>query len=88
MKLAFEGLLILIMLASAVFFVGIPLVKLLKLMVPSKKDPVAEAKERLEAARKEAEAARLNKETEKVYSHLYEEVLLEDEEEERDRKKL
>lgn len=74
------------MLGSAIFFVGIPLAKLVKLMIPVKKDPVAEAKVRLEVARKEAEAARLNKETEKVYSHLYEEVLQEDEEE-RDRKK-
>lgn len=55
-------------------------------MVPSKKDPVVEAKERLEVARAEAEAARLNKETEKVYSHLYEEVL--QDEEEGERKKL
>lgn len=86
MKLAFEGILILLMLASAVFFVGIPLIKLFKLMVPSKKDPVVEAKERLEVARAEAEAARLNKETEKVYSHLYEEVL--QDEEEGERKKL
>lgn len=86
MKLAFEGILILLMLASAVFFVGIPVIKLIKLMVPSKKNPVVEAKERLEVARAEAEAARLNKETEKVYSHLYEETL--QDEEEGERKKL
>lgn len=87
MKLAFEGILILIMLASAIFFIGIPLAKLVKLMLPVKKDPIGDAKERLEVARAEAEAARLNKETEKVYSHLYEEALQEDEEE-GERKKL
>lgn len=87
MKIAFEGLLMLIILASSVFFVGIPLIKLFKLMVPSKKDPVKEAEERLTVARKEAEAARLNKETEKVYSHLYEETL-QDDEVEGDKKKL
>lgn len=86
MKFAFEGLLMLIMLASAIFFVGIPLAKLVKLMIPVTKDPVAEAKVRLEVAQKEIEAARLNKETEKIYSHLYEDVL-QDNEEEQDRKK-
>ena len=79
MKLAFEGILMLIILASAVFLIGIPLSKLVKMMLPRRTDPVVEASQRLEAARKEAEAARLNKEAEKVYSSLYEDVLQDDE---------
>lgn len=89
MKLAFEGLLIALMLAVSILFVGIPLIKLIKMLLPARKDPVKEAEERLEIARKEAEAARLNKEAEKVYSRIYEEVLEEDSlEEESDRRKV
>ncbi len=79
MKLAFEGLIIALMIGAGVFFVGIPLIKIIKMMLPSpKRDSLKEATERLEVARKEKEAARLNKETEKVYSEIYDEILEDD----------
>ena len=81
MKLAFEGVLLLLLFGVTVFAIGIPAVKLFRLMFPSKRDSLKEAQERLEIARKEAEAARLNKEAEKVYSEIYEEVLDDNEEE-------
>ena len=81
MKLAFEGVLLLLLFGVTIFAIGIPAVKLFRLMFPSKRDSLKEAQERLEIARKEAEAARLNKEAEKVYSEIYEEVLDDNEEE-------
>ena len=88
MKLAFEGLIIALMIGAGVFFVGIPLIKIVKMMLPNKKDSVKEATERLEAARAEAQAARLNKEAEKVYSEIYSEILEDDDlEKESDRRK-
>jgi len=74
----FEDLLLLLMLGGGVFFIGIPGFKLIRRLFPQKTNPLEEAKERLEQAKLEAEAARLNKETEKVYSHLYEESLEDD----------
>jgi hypothetical protein len=74
----FETLLIFVALGVAVFFVGIPLIKLVKALVPPKKDPLKEAQLRLELAHKEAAAARLNKETEKLYTKMYQEVLEDD----------
>ncbi len=89
MKLAFEGLMIALMIGAGVFFVGIPLIKIVKMMLPNpKRDSLKEATERLELARKEAAAARLNKETEKVYSEIYDEILEDDDlEKESDRRK-
>lgn len=85
MKIAFEGLLILLLFVTTVFMVGIPAWKMARTLFPKKTDSLEEAKIRLEVAKKEAQAARLNKETEKVYSEIYEDIL---EEEESDRKKL
>lgn len=85
MKIAFEGLLILLLFLTMVFMVGIPAWKMARTLFPKKTDSLEEAKIRLEVAKKEAQAARLNKETEKVYSEIYEDIL---EEEESDRKKL
>ncbi len=81
MKLAFEGVLLLLLFGVTIFAIGIPAVKLFKLLFPPKRDSLQEAQERLEAAKKEAQAARLNKEVEKVYSELYEEVLDDNKEE-------
>lgn len=78
MRLAFEGILLLLLFGITIFAIGIPTVKLFKLMLPHKRDSLKEAQERLEVARKEAAAARLNKEVEKVYSEIYEEVLEEE----------
>lgn len=88
MRFAFEGLLILLLFGASLLFLGLPLFKLVRLLLPKKTDPVGEAQERLEVAKKEAEAARLNKEAEKVYSQLYAEVLEDDNNEESNRKKL
>ncbi len=77
----FEDLLFLLMLASGVFFIGIPGYKLISRLIPKKINPLEEAKQRLEHAKLEAEAAKLNKETEKLYSHLYEDTIQETEEE-------
>lgn len=74
----FETVLLVIAVGIAVFFIGIPLIKLVKVLIPPKKDPLVEAQQRLEIARKEAEAARLNKEAEKLYQKMYQEVLEDD----------
>lgn len=71
----FEDIAILIAIGLGVFFIGIPVWKLVKTLLPKKVDPLVDAKERLDIARKEVEAARLNKEAEKLYSELYDEAL-------------
>ena len=58
---------------------GIPFYKFIRAAIPQKRDPVKEAKERLEIAKADAEAARLNKEAEKVYEELYQDALEDDE---------
>lgn len=68
------------MLGGSVFFIGIPVLKFIKALLPTKKrNSLVEAREHLEQARLEAEAARLNREAEEVYQHLYEETLAEEE---------
>lgn len=76
----FEDIMLLILLGSSVFLIGVPFYKLVKKVVPHKKNPLVDAKERLEQARLEVEAIRLDKEREKLYNQMYKEVL-EDEEE-------
>lgn len=75
----FEDILMLMMLASGVFLIGIPTFKFLHAITPKKRNSLEEAKQRLEQARLDAEAARLNKEAEKLYEQMYEEAT-EDEE--------
>lgn len=75
MRLAFEGILLALLIGVGILMVGVPLAKVFRIMFPKKTDSLKEAQERLEIARKEAEAARLNKEAEKVYSELYDEAL-------------
>lgn len=75
----FEQLLLLALLASSIFLIGIPLFKLVRALIPKKRNPLAEAQDRLEQTRLEVEAARLEKEREKLYSKMYEEALQEDE---------
>jgi hypothetical protein len=84
----FEDILMLIALGSSVFFIGIPIWKLIKTIVPQKRDPVAEAKQRLAVAKADAEAAKLNKEAEKVYEELYQDVLQDDETNENNRRRI
>jgi hypothetical protein len=79
-----QDLLLLALLASGIFLIGIPLFKLVKLLLPQKqKNPLAEAKVRLEQARLEVEAARLEKERSKLYNTMIEETLQDDEEDEK-----
>ena len=66
-----EDLLLLVAGVGAVFLIGIPFYRLVKAVVPKKRDTLAEAKERLEQARLEQEALRINKETEKLYENMY-----------------
>lgn len=86
MGLVLEQILILLLLFSSVFMIGIPIIKLVRRLSPEKRDPVKDAKQRLEHARLELEAARVNKETEKVYNDLYHDVLEDDTESENRRK--
>ena len=81
----FEDILILALLASGIFLIGIPAYKLMRAIVPPKRNALEEAKERLERARLDVEAARLNKEAEKLYENIYEENLKEDEEKQREK---
>lgn len=71
----FEDILLLLGLGAGVFFIGIPLYKIVRIILPQKRDPVKEAKQRVEVARADAEAAKLNKEAEKIYEELYSDVL-------------
>ena len=70
-----EELLLLGVIGLAIFFVGIPFVKLVNHLIPKKRNPVAEAQEKLQQAKLELEATKLAKETEQIYSTLYDEVL-------------
>jgi hypothetical protein len=76
----FETVLLMLMGFAAVFLIGVPFYKLIKAVIPPKRDPLAEARVRLEQAQLEAEAAKLNKQTERIYQDTYGEVLDEEEE--------
>jgi hypothetical protein len=71
----FEQLLIFVAIFLAIFMIGIPLIKLVRALIPVKKDPLVEARIRLEVARKEAEAARLNQETDKIYNQICNDIV-------------
>lgn len=77
-----EDILLLMLLASGVFLIGVPTFKFVHAILP-KKNNLAEAKERLEQARLDAEAARLNKEAEKLYQEIYEDCQDEDKRQEK-----
>jgi hypothetical protein len=64
-------LLILLVGAIAIFLIGIPLFKLIKLYIYQVKDPVESAQARLERARKESTAIKLDKETVQLYEKMY-----------------
>lgn len=83
----FEILLLMLALGTGIFMIGIPSYKLVKSLFPTKRNTLAEAKERLQQARVESEAALLNKETERLYENLYKDVL-EDEPSEKENRKV
>jgi hypothetical protein len=73
-----EDILLAAAVGAVILVFGVPIVRYLKVMPWRRRDPLAEAKERLRIAKLEAEAARLNREAEKIYENLYEETLAKD----------
>jgi heme exporter protein D len=71
-----------LLLAVAIGVVGLvvilPVVRLVRGALWRRKDPLAEAHERLRQAKLEAEAARVNREAERIYEQMYEESLSDD----------
>jgi hypothetical protein len=74
-----EDLLLLAAIAVVGLVVGLPIVRLYKSAPWRKRDPLAEAKERLRVAKIDAEAARVNREADSIYEKMYEESLAEEE---------
>jgi hypothetical protein len=70
-----EDLLLAAAVGVALLVAGVPIVRLAKLAPWRRKDPLAEAEERLRIAKLEAEVARVNRETEKIYEGLYGDAL-------------
>jgi hypothetical protein len=70
-----EDILLVVVVGVVLLLVGWPLVRLLKTAARGRRDPLAEARERLKAAQQEAEAARLNREADRIYDRLYSEAL-------------
>jgi len=70
----FEDILIIIATGLGVFFVGIPAWKIVRLLVPKKRDPLQEARDRHEQARIALEVAKLDKATNDVIEDLYQEA--------------
>lgn len=83
----FEDILLLMLLASGVFLIGVPTYKFVSKVIPKRRNSLSEAKERLEQARLDAEAARLNKEAEKLYEKMYEETLQDEENKQQENRK-
>ncbi len=83
----FEDILMLALLASGVFLIGVPTFKFLRAVTPKKRNNLVEAKERLEQARLDAEAARLNKEAEKLYEEMYDDSLQDEEKKQQEKYK-
>lgn len=71
-----------LLLAAAIgvvgLFVALPIVRLFKNAPWRKRDPLAEAHERLRVAKIDAEVARVNREADRIYEELYEESLAEE----------
>src|SRR5579859_2254888 len=73
-----EDLLLAIAVGVVLLMVGVPIARSLKGIPWRRKDPLAEAHERLRLAKLEAEVARVNREAEKIYENLYDETLVSD----------
>ncbi len=73
-----EDILLAVAVGAALLVVGWPIYRFLKVTPWSRKDPLAQAQERLRIAKLEAEAARVNREADQVYEHLYKDVLTDD----------
>jgi hypothetical protein len=73
-----EDILLAVALGAGLLVFGVPLVRFLKVIPWRRKDPLAEAHERLRLAKIEAEVARVNREAERIYEGLYQETLADD----------
>lgn len=71
----FELMLIAGLLCISFFLIVLPLYKFYRAITPVKRDPIMEARIRLDTAKAEAEAAALNKKAEQIYEELYNEAL-------------
>jgi uncharacterized membrane protein len=74
-----EDILLALAVGAVLVFVGLPIVRLLR-SIPSlrRRDPLAEARARLDAAKNEEEAAKLHREADRIYERLYDDTLAED----------
>jgi hypothetical protein len=70
-----EDIILIILSLVAMGIIVPPAIKLYKIVGSPKRDPLLEAKIRFEEAKKEEEAAKINKQTDDIYEHLYEETL-------------
>jgi len=84
----FEDAMIFIGVGIIVFLIAIPMWKLFQLLNSKHRDPVKEAKIRLEVAKADAEAAKLNKEAEKVYDDIYHDIMIDEETTNNDRRRV
>jgi hypothetical protein len=73
-----EDILLAVVVGVVLVMVSLPIIRFLKVAPWRRRDPLAEAHERLRIAKLEAEVARVNREAEKIYEHLYSEALGED----------
>jgi hypothetical protein len=73
-----EDILLAVVVGVVLVMVSLPIVRFLKVAPWRRRDPLAEAHERLRVAKLEAEAARVNREAEQIYEHLYAETLTDD----------
>ena len=70
-----EDLLLVVAIGVVLGFVGWPVYLLAHRLTRKKRDPLADAQERLRIAQLEAETARVNRETERIYDEMYKEAL-------------
>jgi hypothetical protein len=70
-----EDILVAVVIGVGALLIGVPLYRFWRAAPWRRRDPVAEARERLRVATLEAEAARINRQAEKVYDDLYREAL-------------
>jgi len=71
----FEDLLLILISLLGFGLIGTSLFKIIKQFLPATKNPVKEAKLHFQEAQLLLEAAKLDKETNEVYAHLYEDIL-------------
>ncbi len=70
-----EDFLLVVAVGVVLAMIGWPIYRLFHRAPWRRKDPLAEAQERLRVAKLDAETARLNREAEKIYEEMYKETL-------------